>query len=82
MHLPHPNIQEIFRNPTYAAQDVANQLQFEDLVPGEIRDLREYPIPTIEIALNENTQLDEIISLFVEERKDRQKLVIEIVNSL
>jgi hypothetical protein len=31
-----------------------------------IRDLREYPIPTIEIALNENTSLDEIINLFVD----------------
>jgi len=31
-----------------------------------IRDLREYPIPTIEISLNENTSLDEIINLFVD----------------
>lgn len=31
-----------------------------------IRELREYPIPTIEIALNENTNLDEIINLFVD----------------
>jgi hypothetical protein len=31
-----------------------------------VKNLREYPIPTIEINLNENTSLDEIISLFVD----------------
>jgi hypothetical protein len=31
-----------------------------------VKALREYPIPTIEINLNENTSLDEIISLFVD----------------
>lgn len=41
-------------------------LTFADLDAKEIRDLREYPIPTIEIAMNENTTLDEIISLFVD----------------
>jgi len=41
-------------------------IKFADLDENVIRDLREYPIPTIEIALNENTQLDEIISLFVD----------------
>jgi hypothetical protein len=32
----------------------------------QVKNLREYPIPTIEINLNENTSLDEIISLFVD----------------
>jgi hypothetical protein len=46
--------------------DSRKGVKFVDLEPREIRDLREYPIPTIEIALNDNTQLDEIISLFVD----------------
>ncbi len=46
--------------------DGRKKLAFSNLSDREIRDLREYPIPTIEIALNENTQLDEIISLFVD----------------
>ncbi len=47
-------------------KDGRGKITFAQLTPREIRDLREYPIPTIEIALNENTQLDEIISLFVD----------------
>src|SRR5450432_285581 len=46
--------------------DGRKSMRFADLDEKVIRDLREYPIPTIEIALNENTQLDEIISLFVD----------------
>ncbi len=37
-----------------------------DLDNQTVKNLREYPIPTIEINLNENTSLDEIISLFVD----------------
>lgn len=37
-----------------------------ELSEKTVRDLREYPIPTIEIALNDNTTLDEMISLFVD----------------
>ncbi len=47
-------------------QDGRKSIKFANLKDKEIRDLREYPIPTIEIALNENTNLDEIISLFVD----------------
>jgi len=47
-------------------KDGEGATKFADLGPEKIRDLREYPIPTVEIALNENTQLDEIISLFVD----------------
>jgi Protein of unknown function DUF262 len=47
-------------------KDGRKKIRFTDLTPHEIRDLREYPIPTIEIALNENTTLDEIINLFVD----------------
>ena len=39
---------------------------FAELDEKTIRDMREYPIPTIEIALNDNTSLDEMISLFVD----------------
>jgi hypothetical protein len=46
--------------------DGNGNVKFADLDEKVIRELREYPIPTIEIALNENTQLDEIISLFVD----------------
>jgi hypothetical protein len=39
---------------------------FDKLDDPAIRDFREYSIPTIEITLDENTNLDEIISLFVD----------------
>ena len=47
-------------------KDGRKSVKFSKFTEREIRDLREYPIPTVEIALNENTQLDEIISLFVD----------------
>lgn len=37
-----------------------------DLSNDVIRDFREYTIPTIEIALDDETEIDEIISLFVD----------------
>ncbi len=49
--------------------DVAGRkgrVKFADFKSNAIRDLREYPIPTIEITLDENTNLDEIINLFVD----------------
>jgi hypothetical protein len=53
---------------------------FADFSDDEIRELREYSIPTIEINLDENTTLDEIISLFVDinqygERVTRRHIV-------
>jgi uncharacterized protein DUF262 len=39
---------------------------FGKLDDETIRDLREYSIPTVEITLNEDSHLDEIISLFVD----------------
>lgn len=47
-------------------KDGKGKRKFSEFDEKMIRDLREYPIPTIEIALNENTSLDEIISLFVD----------------
>ncbi len=40
--------------------------RFAEFGEDVIRELREYPIPTIEIALNDSTNLDEIINLFVD----------------
>ncbi|MGA7079135.1 MAG: DUF262 domain-containing protein [Terriglobales bacterium] len=40
--------------------------RFAEFNEDVIRELREYPIPTIEIALNDSTNLDEIINLFVD----------------
>lgn len=42
------------------------KVRFENLDDNVVRDLREYAIPTVEIQLNEETTLDEIISLFVD----------------
>lgn len=39
---------------------------FTDLDDPAIRELREYSIPTIEITLNDDSNLDEMISLFVD----------------
>lgn len=47
-------------------KDGKGTIQFSKFDQKMIRDLREYPIPTIEISLNENTSLDEIINLFVD----------------
>jgi len=47
-------------------KDGQGEKSFKEFDQSMIRDLREYPIPTIEIALNENTSLDEIISLFAD----------------
>jgi hypothetical protein len=46
--------------------DGEKPVKFSDLDPGLVRDLREYPIPVIEIQLNENTSLDEMIDLFID----------------
>jgi hypothetical protein len=39
---------------------------FTQLNDEEVRDFREYSIPTIEISLEEDTSLDEVITLFVD----------------
>jgi len=39
---------------------------FSKLTDEEVRDFREYSIPTIEISLEEDTSLDEVITLFVD----------------
>lgn len=39
---------------------------FKQLDPNTIRDFREYSIPTVEISLDDATNLDEIINLFVD----------------
>ena len=39
---------------------------FAKLTDEEVRDFREYSIPTIEISLEEDTSLDEVITLFVD----------------
>lgn len=59
------------------------QVALTDLDDSTIRNLREYPIPTIEIALNENTSLDEIISLFVDINQYGVKVTrLQIVRAL
>ena len=40
--------------------------RFSDLSEALVRDLREYAIPTVEMALGDDTSLDEVISLFVD----------------
>lgn len=40
--------------------------KFKDLGEEVVRDFREYAIPTIEISLNDDSSLDEVISLFVD----------------
>jgi hypothetical protein len=47
-------------------KDGKGHKRFAEFGEDVIRELREYPIPTIEIALNDNTNLDEIINLFVD----------------
>jgi hypothetical protein len=56
------------RNAGFAVdlKDGKGARRFAQFDEQMIRELREYPIPTIEIALNENTNLDEIINLFVD----------------
>jgi hypothetical protein len=49
-----------------ALEDGKKAQKIEQLDEKTIRNFREYPIPTIEIELNENTSLDEMISLFVD----------------
>ncbi len=64
-------------------KDGRGKIRFADLTEKEVRDLREYPIPTIEIALNENTQLDEIISLFVDINQYGEKVTrVNIVRAI
>ena len=55
----------------------------KDLGAEVVRDLREYPIPMIEITLNENTSIDEIISLFVDINQQGVKVTrLQIVRAL
>lgn len=57
--------------------------KFADFDESDIRDLREYTIPTIEIVLNENTSLDEIINLFVDINQRGAKVTrLNIVRAL
>jgi hypothetical protein len=44
----------------------SGKVGFTDLDESSVRDFREYVIPTVEITLNEQTSLDEIITLFVD----------------
>jgi hypothetical protein len=43
-----------------------SESSFSQLEDSDIRDFREYSIPTIEISLEETTNLDDVISLFVD----------------
>jgi len=57
--------------------------KFADFDENVIRELREYPIPTIEIALNDTTNLDEIINLFVDINQRGAKVTrLNIVRAL
>src|SRR5713101_6569233 len=65
--------QKYFFGPTYrAAANFAVELadgsrhKFQALTDEVVRDFREYSIPTIEISLDDESSLDEIISLFVD----------------
>lgn len=42
------------------------KMKFEDLNDAQVRDFREYVIPAIEITLDDDTNLDEVITLFVD----------------
>jgi hypothetical protein len=61
-----------------------NKLQtLAQLDEAVVRELREYPIPMIEITLNETTSIDEIISLFVDINQRGVKVTrLQIVRAL
>jgi len=64
-------------------KDGKGHQRFLDFDENVIRELREYPIPTIEIALNDNTSLDEIINLFVDINQRGAKVTrLNIVRAL
>ena len=42
------------------------KIRFNELQEDLVRDFREYAIPTVEMALDDDTSLDEVISLFVD----------------
>src|SRR5712692_754657 len=65
--------QKYFFGPTYrAAANFAVELadgsrhKFQALTDDVVRNFREYAIPTIEISLDDESSLDEIITLFVD----------------
>ena len=61
-------LDKIYRKDARFAVDFGDRKKkkFADLDENSIARLREYLIPTVEIELNENTSLNEMISLFVD----------------
>lgn len=58
-------------------------LKLTQLSPSVVRELREYPIPMIEITMNDLTSIDEIISLFVDINQRGVKVTrLQIVKAL
>ena len=51
-------------------RDDNHKIQFSELSDDEIRELREYLLPIIEITLEDETNLDELIALFVDINKN------------
>ncbi len=51
-------------------RDSKKKIKFADLNDEEIREFREYLIPVIEITLEDETNLDELIALFVDINKN------------
>ena len=63
--------------------DSKKKLSFREFPNDEIRTLREYAIPTIEITLDEDTNLDEIIGLFVDINQYGAKVTrIDIIKAM
>jgi len=54
------------RDASFAVDLDGGKKTFAELSDEQVRELREYSIPTIEITLNEETSLDEVITLFVD----------------
>jgi hypothetical protein len=67
-----PNWNKYFFSPKYSKEAnftvplTGGSVAFKDLDEDVVRDFREYAIPTIEISLDDESALDEIISLFVD----------------
>jgi hypothetical protein len=61
----------------------SNLLTIAQLSDAVVRELREYPIPMIEITMNDSTSIDEIISLFVDINQRGAKVTrLQIVRAL
>lgn len=76
---------EVRKEVNFAApvgEDAKSQT-LAQLSPEVVRNLREYPIPMIEITMNESTSIDEIISLFVDINQQGVKVTrLQIVRAL